>query len=85
MREGNFVNIHMSCPLKPGILLSTMKTLDSLGLDIEQAVISCFDDFAMDIFKAEVCDDHIVIISSSIILNHQILTLYPIMSSKSGA
>jgi UTP:GlnB (protein PII) uridylyltransferase len=75
MREGNVVNIHMFCPRKPGILLSTMRALENLGLDIEQAVISCFGGFAMDIFRAEVCVDHIVIISSSIIFN-QILKRY---------
>ncbi|KAM0931487.1 hypothetical protein ACQ4PT_000478 [Festuca glaucescens] len=31
----------------------TMKALDSLGLDIEEAVISCFDGFAMDVFRAK--------------------------------
>ncbi|CAM8978355.1 unnamed protein product [Rhodiola kirilowii] len=30
-----------------------MRALDTLGLDIQQAVISCFNGFAMDIFKAE--------------------------------
>ena len=55
MREGQAVNIHMFCARRPGILLSTMRALDSLGLDIEQAVISCFDGFAMDVFRAEQC------------------------------
>lgn len=54
MREGKAVNIHMFCGRKPGILLSTMKAMDNLGLDIHQAVISCFNGFAMDIFRAEV-------------------------------
>jgi hypothetical protein len=31
-----------------------MRALDNLGLDIEQAVISCFNGFAMDVFRAEV-------------------------------
>ncbi|MCI20068.1 transcription factor ICE1-like, partial [Trifolium medium] len=43
----------MFCARKPGLLLSTMKALDNLGLDIQQAVISCFNGFAMDIFRAE--------------------------------
>ncbi|KAM0931486.1 hypothetical protein ACQ4PT_000478 [Festuca glaucescens] len=51
--EGQAVNIHMFCARRPGILLSTMKALDSLGLDIEEAVISCFDGFAMDVFRAK--------------------------------
>ncbi|CAM0884494.1 unnamed protein product [Alopecurus aequalis] len=57
MREGQAVNIHMFCARRPGILLSTVRALDSLGLDIEQAVISCFNGFAMDVFRAEQCRD----------------------------
>ncbi|KAG6581135.1 Transcription factor ICE1 [Cucurbita argyrosperma subsp. argyrosperma] len=52
-REGRAVNIHMFCSRKPGLLLSTMKALDNLGLDIQQAVISCFNGFALDVFRAE--------------------------------
>ncbi|KAK7316858.1 hypothetical protein RJT34_00616 [Clitoria ternatea] len=55
LREGRAVNIHMFCSRKPGLLLSTMRALDNLGLDIQQAVISCFNGFAMDIFRAEQC------------------------------
>ncbi|KAJ7957182.1 Transcription factor Inducer of CBF expression 1 [Quillaja saponaria] len=56
-REGRAVNIHMFCGRKPGLLLSTMRTLDNLGLDIQQAVISCFNGFSMDIFRAEQCKE----------------------------
>ncbi|GAV60180.1 HLH domain-containing protein [Cephalotus follicularis] len=56
-REGRAVNIHMFCGRRPGLLLSTMRALDNLGLDIQQAVISCFNGFAMDIFRAEQCKD----------------------------
>ncbi|XP_008790701.2 transcription factor ICE1-like isoform X1 [Phoenix dactylifera] len=56
-REGRAVNIHMFCGRKPGLLLSTMRALDSLGLDIQQAVISCFNGFALDVFRAEQCKD----------------------------
>nr|DAD30429.1 TPA_asm: hypothetical protein HUJ06_009280 [Nelumbo nucifera] len=55
VREGRAVNIHMFCARRPGLLLSTMKALDTLGLDIQQAVISCFNGFALDVFRAEVC------------------------------
>nr|AZL19375.1 transcription factor bHLH3 [Diospyros kaki] len=55
MREGRAVNIHMFCGRRPGLLLSTMRALDDLGLDIQQAVISCFNGFALDIFRAEQC------------------------------
>ncbi|KAK8325328.1 hypothetical protein V6Z11_A11G043000 [Gossypium hirsutum] len=57
LREGKAVNIHMFCGRRPGLLLSTMRALDSLGLDIQQAVISCFNGFAMDIFRAEQCKE----------------------------
>ncbi|KAG5041382.1 hypothetical protein JHK82_013489 [Glycine max] len=53
LREGRGVNIHMFCDRKPGLLLSTMTALDNLGLDIQQAVISYVNGFAMDIFRAE--------------------------------
>lgn len=55
VREGRTVNIHMFCTRRPGLLLSTMKALDNLGLDVQQAVISCFNGFALDVFKAEQC------------------------------
>ncbi|PON34367.1 Basic helix-loop-helix transcription factor [Trema orientale] len=55
LREGRAVNIHMFCARRPGLLLSTMRALDNLGLDIQQAVISCFNGFALDVFRAEVC------------------------------
>lgn len=64
-REGAAVNIHMFCARRPGLLLSTMRALDGLGLDIQQAVISCFNGFALDVFQAEV--------SFKFLLNHQAL------------
>ncbi|CAM8878617.1 unnamed protein product [Rhodiola kirilowii] len=57
LREGRSVNIHMFCSRRPGLLLSTMRALDTLGLDIQQAVISCFNGFAMDIVKAKQCKE----------------------------
>ncbi|GAU31338.1 hypothetical protein TSUD_315480 [Trifolium subterraneum] len=52
-REGGTVDIHVSCTHKSDILLSTMKALDSLGLDVHQAVINCFNGFSIDVFKAK--------------------------------
>ncbi|KAG9158283.1 hypothetical protein Leryth_000422 [Lithospermum erythrorhizon] len=54
LREGRAVNIHMFCARRPGLQLSTLRAIDSLGLDIQQAVISCFNGFALDVFQAEV-------------------------------
>ena len=42
----------MFCGRIPGLLLATMKALDNLGLDVQQAVISCFNGFALDVFRA---------------------------------
>jgi UTP:GlnB (protein PII) uridylyltransferase len=53
IREGRALNIHMFCARQPGLLLSTMRALDGLGLDVQQAVISCFNGFALDVFRAE--------------------------------
>ncbi|KAJ0765802.1 putative transcription factor bHLH family [Helianthus annuus] len=56
-REGRAVNIHMFCSRRPGLLLSTIRAIDGLGLDIQQAVISCFNGFALDVFRAEQCKE----------------------------
>ncbi|KAJ8539554.1 hypothetical protein K7X08_013806 [Anisodus acutangulus] len=39
--------VEISCAAKSSLLLSTLTTLDSLGLEPQQCVISCFNDFAM--------------------------------------
>lgn len=52
-REGNALNIQMFCSKKPGLLLSTIRALDGLGLDVKQAIISCLNGFALDVFRAE--------------------------------
>lgn len=48
------MKIQMLSRRRPGLLLKTMKALDNLGLDIQQAVISYLDAFAMDVFRAQV-------------------------------
>ncbi|KAM0930225.1 hypothetical protein ACQ4PT_000995 [Festuca glaucescens] len=45
-KEGD-TRVEIYCAAKPGLLLSTVNTLDVLGLDIQQCVVSCFSDFAM--------------------------------------
>ncbi|XP_074309197.1 transcription factor ICE1-like [Silene latifolia] len=65
-REGRAVNIHMFCARRPGLLLSTVRALDDLGLDVQQAVISCFNGFALDIFRAEQCREGIEIMPEQI-------------------
>lgn len=39
--------VEICCAGKPGLLLSTVTSLEALGLEIQQCVISCFNDFAM--------------------------------------
>ncbi|XP_030454375.1 transcription factor bHLH93-like [Syzygium oleosum] len=41
------MRIEICCAAKPGLLLSTVSKLEALGLDIQECVISCFNDFAM--------------------------------------
>ncbi|XP_076943559.1 transcription factor ICE1-like isoform X1 [Bidens hawaiensis] len=56
-REGRAVNIHMVCSRRPGLLMSTIKGLEDIGLDLQQAVVSCFDGFVLDVFRAEQCKE----------------------------
>ncbi|XAR51446.1 hypothetical protein NMG60_11006078 [Bertholletia excelsa] len=46
-RTSTNTRIEISCATKPGLLLSTVNTLEALGLDIQQCVISCFNDFSL--------------------------------------
>ncbi|XP_009344518.1 transcription factor bHLH93 isoform X1 [Pyrus x bretschneideri] len=46
MRDGD-TRIDICCAAKPGLLLSTVNTIEALGLEIKQCVISCFNDFSM--------------------------------------
>ncbi|XP_038899495.1 transcription factor bHLH93-like [Benincasa hispida] len=46
-RREDDTRIEICCAAKPGLLLSTVNTLETLGLDIQQCVISCFNDFAI--------------------------------------
>ncbi|KAK1392996.1 Beta HLH protein 93 [Heracleum sosnowskyi] len=46
-RKDMDTRIEMCCATKPGLLLSTVTTLEALGLEIQQCVISCFNDFGM--------------------------------------
>ncbi|WOH02734.1 hypothetical protein DCAR_0522123 [Daucus carota subsp. sativus] len=48
--------IEICCAAKPGLLLSTVTTLEALGLDIQHCVISCFNDFGMQASCSEEMD-----------------------------
>ncbi|KAL0439368.1 UNVERIFIED_CONTAM: Transcription factor [Sesamum latifolium] len=46
-RRGSETKIQICCAGKPGLLLSTVTTLEASALEIQHCVISCFNDFAM--------------------------------------
>ncbi|CAN6308127.1 unnamed protein product [Urochloa humidicola] len=46
-RGNGSTRIEICCPTNPGVLLSTVRALEVLGLEIEQCVVSCFSDFGM--------------------------------------
>ncbi|CAK9177969.1 unnamed protein product [Ilex paraguariensis] len=52
-RKKESTRIDICCAAKPGLLLSTLNALEALGLDIQQCVISCFNDFALQASCAE--------------------------------
>lgn len=61
-RKNMDTRIEISCVGKPGLLLSTVSTLEALGLEIQQCVISCFNDFAMQATCSEVQTIALVVI-----------------------
>ncbi|GAB4852473.1 Transcription factor bHLH93 [Ancistrocladus abbreviatus] len=46
-RRNEDTRIEICCAPKPGLLLSTVNTLEALGLEIQQCVISSFSDFSL--------------------------------------
>ncbi|KAL3640380.1 hypothetical protein CASFOL_015348 [Castilleja foliolosa] len=46
-RTNHETRVEVCCMAKPGLLISTLGALDALGLDIQQCVISCFNDFSL--------------------------------------
>lgn len=53
-RRNEDTRIDICCAGKPGLLLSTISTMEALGLEIEQCIISCFNDFAIQASCSEV-------------------------------
>ncbi|CAN8264222.1 unnamed protein product [Cochlearia groenlandica] len=58
--------VDICCSPKPGLLLSTVNTLETLGLEIEQCVISCFSDFSLQASCSEVAEQRNFITSEDI-------------------
>ncbi|GFP78849.1 transcription factor bhlh93 [Phtheirospermum japonicum] len=46
-RTNHETRVEVCCMARPGLLISTLATLDALGLDIQQCVISCSNDFSL--------------------------------------
>ncbi|KAK8495704.1 hypothetical protein V6N13_028983 [Hibiscus sabdariffa] len=58
--------IDICCATKPGLVFSTVSTLEALGLEIQQCVISCFHDFSMQASCSEVAEQRTMISSEDI-------------------
>ncbi|XWS14868.1 hypothetical protein CRYUN_Cryun35bG0045700 [Craigia yunnanensis] len=58
--------IEICCKGKPELLLSTVTTLEALGLEIQQCVISCFNDFSMQASCSEDLEQKTLISSEDI-------------------
>lgn len=66
-RRNTDTRIEICCTAKPGLLLSTVTSLEALGLEMQQCVISCFNDFGMQASCSEVKNIYIlkvVVVSS---------------------
>ncbi|KAG6523460.1 hypothetical protein ZIOFF_013318 [Zingiber officinale] len=65
-RRENDTRIGICCAAKPGLLLSTVSTLEALGLDIQQCVMSCFSEFGMQASCLEEMDQRAVMSAEDI-------------------
>ncbi|RDY09913.1 Transcription factor bHLH93, partial [Mucuna pruriens] len=55
-RREQDTRISICCATKPGLLQSTVNTLEALGLEIRQCVISSFNDFSMEASCSDVAE-----------------------------
>lgn len=58
--------VEICCAGKPGLLLSTVTTLEALGLEVQQCVISCFNDFSLQASCSEEMEQRTLISSEEI-------------------
>lgn len=65
-RRDTDTRVEISCATKPGLLLSTVNTLEALGLEIQQCVISCFNDFSMQASCSEEMEQRAILNSEEI-------------------
>ncbi|MED6130832.1 hypothetical protein PIB30_004249 [Stylosanthes scabra] len=62
----NNTRVEICCAGKPGLLLSTINTMEALGLEIQQCVISCFNDFTMQVSCTEEVEQRAMVSSEDI-------------------
>nr|GEX03890.1 transcription factor bHLH93-like [Tanacetum cinerariifolium] len=65
-RRNADTRVQVRCTGKPELLISTMTTLETFGLEIHQCVISCFNDFAMHASCSEEMEHRVIIDSEDI-------------------
>ncbi|XP_010484399.1 PREDICTED: transcription factor bHLH93 [Camelina sativa] len=65
-RRDEDTRVDICCSPKPGLLLSTVNTLETLGMEIEQCVISCFSDFSLQASCSEGAEQRDFITSEDI-------------------
>ncbi|KAG4963785.1 hypothetical protein AAZX31_14G170300 [Glycine max] len=65
-RRNVTTRVEICCAGKPGLLLSTVNTLETLGLEIQQCVISCFNDFTVQASCSEELQQKTILSSEDI-------------------
>ncbi|RDX78965.1 Transcription factor bHLH93 [Mucuna pruriens] len=65
-RRNGDTRVEICCAGKPGCLLSTVNTLETYGLEIQQCVISCFNDFTMQASCSEELQQKTILSSEDI-------------------
>ncbi|CAN8299086.1 unnamed protein product [Cochlearia groenlandica] len=57
-------DIDINCCMKPGLIMSTISTLENLGLEIQQCVISSFNDFSLQASCLKVAEQRDFVVTS---------------------
>lgn len=65
-RRNTDTRIEICCTAKPGLLQSTVASLEALGLEMQQCVISCFNDFGMQASCSEEKEQRAIVSSEDI-------------------
>ncbi|KAK2981713.1 hypothetical protein RJ640_005965 [Escallonia rubra] len=65
-RRNTDTRIEICCAGKSGLLLSTVNTLEALGVEIQHCVISCFNDFSMQASCSEELEQRSILSSEDI-------------------